>query len=385
MLQIRQKYGCFGCGVPSRSRLSGAVQCGVCRRTAPASRTSEGSSSRVTARSYALRGSGTTLAPDGAVQTPALERTRLRLSPQSLALAALATLVFACSSPAGGGATTPSAGAGGQASGNGGGGASAGTTNNGVGGGSGSGGAAQAGAGGSLPVGAAGASGSSSGGVGGGAGGAVGAAGAAGSGGSAGGSSFPDPSTFVCNAMIGVSVTADWFNGGFEAALPGDHWQLQWQSLAFVEQWADPTNAVWKAPIVSACKSDSATPDRVIFTGVNWTFTTADEWETQLTKAVETFRSKFPGVKEIDLMTMLRAPNNQICGQAGMGETNEQVVQPFVDQALAAVGAKYPNLVRILPDFYAPSCAVFQVNSPHYADGQFPVVAKVYSDYFMNH
>jgi hypothetical protein len=100
---------------------------------------------------------------------------------------------------------------------------------------------------------------------------------------------------------------------------------------------------------------------------------------------VETFKSKYPAVREIDLMTMLRAPNNQVCGDPNVGETNEQVVNPFIDDALAAVGAKYPKLVRVLQKFYAPSCAVFQTNSPHFADGQAAVIAKVYRDYFLTH
>jgi len=206
------------------------------------------------------------------------------------------------------------------------------------------------------------------------------------SGGSAGASSsFPDPSTFKCNALLGVSVTGDWFNAGFETGLPGDKWQLKWKTESFIEQWANPSDPVWSTAVISACTDASANPDRVIFTAVNWTYTTESEWETQLTKDVETFKTKYSAVKEIDLMTMLRAPNNQICGQAGQGSTNEQIVQPFVDQAMTAVGAKYPALVRILPPFYAPSCSVFLPNSPHFAAGQAAVVAQVYRDYFINH
>jgi len=41
--------------------------------------------------------------------------------------------------------------------------------------------------------------------------------------------------------------------------------------------------------------------------------------------------------------------------------------------------------VRVLPNFYAPSCAVFQTNSPHFADGQAAVVAGVYRAYFVDH
>ena len=189
----------------------------------------------------------------------------------------------------------------------------------------------------------------------------------------------------MCNAVLGVSVTADWFNAGFETGLAGDKWQLKWQSLSFVEQWADPANAVWQTPLTSACSSGSTNPDRVIFTGVNWTYTTEADWETQLTKVVETVKTKYPAVREIDLTTMLRAPNNQVCGDPSVAATNEQVVQPFIDQALTAVGAKYPKLVRVLQKFYAPSCAVFQTNSPHFADGQAAVVAQVYRDYFTAH
>ena len=194
--------------------------------------------------------------------------------------------------------------------------------------------------------------------------------------------SFPDPSTFACNLIIGVSVTADWFAADFEKGLDGDRWEAKTQSLAFVEQWADPANAAWSQALTSSCTSGAGDPDRVIFTGVNWTFTGEPDWETQLTKVVETLKGKYPGIREIDLMTMLRAPGNKVCGNPG---SPEQVVQPFIDQAIAAVVTKYPSLVRAAPPFYAPSCAVFLPNSPHFADGGAALVANVIRDYYGTH
>ena len=210
---------------------------------------------------------------------------------------------------------------------------------------------------------------------------------AAGSGGSPGGvtTGFPDPSSFVCNALLGVSVTGDWFGAGFETPLAGAKWQLKWKSLAFVEQWADPESSVWDEATISACSNGSANPDRVIFTGVNWTFTTEAQWETQLTAVVQTIKGKYSAVKEIDLMTMLRAPDNQECGDPSAPQTREQVVDPFVDAAVAAVAAKFPKLVRVAPAMYAPSCDSFSPNLPHFADGTAPIVAKLYSDYYLNH
>jgi len=56
-----------------------------------------------------------------------------------------------------------------------------------------------------------------------------------------------------------------------------------------------------------------------------------------------------------------------------------------VDEAIATVAAKYPNLVRVAPPFYAPSCDVFQPDSPHYAAGKAADVSKVFSAYYVNH
>jgi len=204
--------------------------------------------------------------------------------------------------------------------------------------------------------------------------------GSAGSAGSGGG--FPNPASFTCNAVLGVSVTGDWFGAGFETGLNGDKWQVKWRSLGFVEQWADPTNDIWSRPWGSPCTNGSNDPDRVIFTGVNWTFKTEAEWQTQLDAVVVTLQAKYPSLKEIDLMTMLRAPGNVDCPGA---TTPEQVVAPYIDQAIAAVVAKHPKLVRAAPAFYAPSCDVFLPNSPHFATGEAAAVAKVIRDYYASH
>jgi hypothetical protein len=196
---------------------------------------------------------------------------------------------------------------------------------------------------------------------------------------------FPDPASFVCNGMLGVSVNDDWFTAGFEDAVGSDKWQLRWRSQAFVEQWADPNNNIWTEPLVSACANGSTSPDRVLYTPVNWMYTTAAEWEPKLTAVVENIKTKYPGVKEIVLMTMVRAPNNMVCGDPQVASTKEQVTAPFLDEAIKNVAAKYPTLVVVAPPFYAPSCDVFLKDSPHYAAGGAAKVSKVFSDYFVNH
>jgi hypothetical protein len=184
---------------------------------------------------------------------------------------------------------------------------------------------------------------------------------------------------YQCNLLMGVSVTYDWFTSGFENGVDGSRWEAMAPSQAlvsFIQMWNDPNNQLWSMAKISPCTQHPDAPDRVIFTGVNWDYTTADEWVPQLDKMVKTLQMKFPGVKEIDLMTMLRAPNNMSCG------STESVVQPFIDQAIATVAPKYPGLVEISPKFFAPSCTVFTGGGPHFTDMGKMTIAKLYSDYY---
>jgi hypothetical protein len=189
----------------------------------------------------------------------------------------------------------------------------------------------------------------------------------------------PATAKFSCTIVLGVSVTYDWFTSGFETYVDDARWEAMAPSqplMAFIEVWADPNGAVWKLPKISPCASNAATPDRVIFTGVNWQYTTAAQWVSQLDAVVKVLQMKFPGVKEIDLMTMLRAPNNMSCGSA------ETVVQPFIDEAVQTVAAKSPALVRVAPRFFAPSCAVFTGGGPHFTAAGKMAIAKLYGEHY---
>ncbi|MFL5303963.1 MAG: hypothetical protein ACJ8F1_02070 [Polyangia bacterium] len=195
-----------------------------------------------------------------------------------------------------------------------------------------------------------------------------------------GGSGFSNPKSYACNLVLGVSITHDWFVGGFETSVDDAKWEAMAPDatgMAFVETWADPNGATWSFPKLSPCATNSMQPERVIFTGVNWTYTTAAQWVTALEGFVGTVQKKFPSVREIDLMTMLRAPGNMM----GPGCTStEDVVQPFIDTAIQTVVANHPQLVRAAPKFYAPSCDVFTGGGPHLTAAGKSVVAKIYGD-----
>jgi len=209
-------------------------------------------------------------------------------------------------------------------------------------------------------------------------------------GGGAGGAASTDgPAAkgYTCTLVVGVSVTHDWFTGGFELAAGIDN--ARWEGLApaqadvsFIQIWADPNAALWKMAKLSPCAMNAENPDRVIFVGVNWQYTTAAEWLTQYDAVVKTVQGKFPGVKTIYLDTLIRGPGNHNCG--GNDATSEVVVRPFIDDAIQTEVAKSPGLLKAAPKLFVPDCNVFMGAGPHFTAAGVKTVAKVYSDYYVN-
>jgi hypothetical protein len=188
--------------------------------------------------------------------------------------------------------------------------------------------------------------------------------------------------SIVCNSVLGIDSTSEWFTSGFENQVPNARWQIIYFHPGYVEDWADAGDPVWSQPITSACTTNSTNPDRVIFNAFSdpsdSTYNNATAYAAGLTKVVENLKSKYPGVKRIDLLAMTRAPNNMPC----VASNRESIVETWVDTAMAMVAANYPGLVTVSPAFYAPSCDVFASGGPHFTDAGKPIIAKLYGDYY---
>jgi hypothetical protein len=187
----------------------------------------------------------------------------------------------------------------------------------------------------------------------------------------------PKKESFVCTEVIGVSVTGDWFGAGFESGNEDERWQARWRKQAFVDLWANPDDPVWAVPLTSPCTKNSDKPDRVLFMTVNWKFTTLPEWTDSITKAVKVIKTKYPSVKRIELLTMLRGPGNKTCGDP------KTVVAPEIDEAVARVAKAFPRLVRVGPKFEVASCDVFVKGGPHFTDEGMARVANIYSSHYL--
>jgi hypothetical protein len=184
----------------------------------------------------------------------------------------------------------------------------------------------------------------------------------------------PEGAPFTCTQVMGVSVTGDWFGAGFEAAgIDAAGWQAMTRTHAFVDLWGNPKDEVWSVPVVSPCAKDAASPDRILFMAVSWELKTAAAWSAALTRVVEVLRAKYPRLRRLELLTMLRAPGNKSCGSP------MTVVAPFVDEAVAKVAAAHPDLVRVGPRLEAPSCEVFTKGGPHFTEAGMKEVARVYA------
>jgi hypothetical protein len=176
---------------------------------------------------------------------------------------------------------------------------------------------------------------------------------------------------FTCNQLVGPSPMFQWFNGGFlkQPGIDPTKWQLISVAHHYTDAWAKPGDSAWNSALDGghACADGSKTPDRVIFQATQWSHTTAAQWITDLTGIVDNIKTKWPGVKRIELMASTSAPGNMPCPAAG-GKNNETIVPSIGYEAIDAMPAKFPGLVVALPHFEV-ACKDFIGNgtAPQYA------------------
>ena len=214
-------------------------------------------------------------------------------------------------------------------------------------------------------------------------------AGQDGAAGSAGGSGGTGPSAgpFSCTLVLGLFTTSQWFNGTDpggasktflqQDGIDAKKWEGKTQKYSYVEKWADPTNSVWNAAVAGPCATNATSPDRVVFVGFSPYAPATDQdyakyhpggadqasWETTLKMAVATIKMKFPSVKEIDILTLGRAPGNVLCSNNNDVDT---IIPAFEDAAFDAVAAASDGFVKVGPKYYVPDCA----NSRHLRERQ---------------
>jgi hypothetical protein len=205
----------------------------------------------------------------------------------------------------------------------------------------------------------------------------------------------PIAGDFKCTELVGLGSTREWYQAGFETAVVNARWQLRWHHRGYIEDWADAKNPYWGMYSdgegcwrVSACAEGADAPDRVVFVALNWIYTTEQQWEIDLRKDVDAIATKYPSVRNIEIISSSRCPDRctTIDPPGTMSElTAIQTCRTpdFVDQAIAAVAASNPALVTVGPKFFSNECGAFvSLHGPHLtAAGQKEIAAKVGAHY----
>ena len=183
---------------------------------------------------------------------------------------------------------------------------------------------------------------------------------------------------FNCTRYFGINATAEWYNQGFEQLVDGAKWELVRVHSGFVDKWAEPNNGFWNTNPTSAC-AGGAKPDRIIFVGLKFEWTSEELWTTALTGVVKNLKEKFPGVKSIELATYVRAPGNKPCPQ---GPPYRSTIHASQDAAIAKVVATDPVLLKASPRFEATACSDFSGNPPHFSAGGGKKVAGIIGQHY---
>jgi len=181
---------------------------------------------------------------------------------------------------------------------------------------------------------------------------------------------------FQCTVVLGLAVTSEWYREGFENLVADDRWQAITKPHTFVDNWADPNHAVWNEQPQSPCAVRWKDPDRVLFFAANYKFTTQAEWDAALDGAIATIRKKYPNVRRLELLSMVRTPGNVSCG------SDKGVVNPVVDTAIDAAAARQPSVVAAGPRFEVKSCEDLEKGGPHFTKTGGAAVAKLIAGHY---
>jgi hypothetical protein len=174
--------------------------------------------------------------------------------------------------------------------------------------------------------------------------------------GSAGASAPAEPEKYECTQIYGGSRDGLWFSI-FEQQGRDAEWQsvfLAGSSGGYLEDWAEANNPNYARSPDSPCASQSSTPERVVFALAGWMEANQQEYYAHIASVVEQLKTRFPGVRRIELATAVRAPGNQTCH-----DDIRTTVPPAQDAAIAQVVAENPDLLTIGHKFEAESCAYF--------------------------
>jgi hypothetical protein len=201
---------------------------------------------------------------------------------------------------------------------------------------------------------------------------------------------------FTCNLVLGLFTTSQWFNGTNPGGasktflmdgVDSTRWESKTQKYSYVEKWIPSNSALWNLPFNNACASDSATPDRVIFVGFSPSSTegkTEAGWEMLLNEVIATIKMKYPSAKEIDILTMGRAPNNVLCSNNNDVDT---IIPAYEDAAYDAVAAASGGFIVVGPKYYVPDCATSYIfaNDSDYTTTASNSLATQLAAYYVAH
>jgi hypothetical protein len=151
----------------------------------------------------------------------------------------------------------------------------------------------------------------------------------------------------------------------------------------YIDLWANPADPAWNTAFDGGhmCASGAKAPDRVIFIATKAPpYPPATFYQTNMTMIVNDIKAKYPSAKRIELMTLIRAPNNVPC--TGSPTTSEQIIPAAEDQGIKAAAAAFPGLVVALPAMFVAMCSDFNPGAPQYTAAGAMDIAKVYGKYY---
>ena len=183
---------------------------------------------------------------------------------------------------------------------------------------------------------------------------------------------------YTCNLVIGIQTTSEWYRE-FDDIADDDRWEEMHKDSAHLEKWADPAHELWATEKGSPCTQNAEEPERIVFTGVQYDYTTVEQFLPDYLAVMNNIKAKYPSVKRVDVMTYTRAPNNQEC--VGEDRSEYSYIKPAQDEAIAQLVSMMPGFVFATPKWEVDQCSDFAY-CPHLDGAANEILGAKLATYF---
>jgi hypothetical protein len=180
-----------------------------------------------------------------------------------------------------------------------------------------------------------------------------------------------------CTRVLGFSVTVQWFwDGGFEALVPDNRWELLASGGYDLHRFADPSDPIYHDGV--RVQSSCGTPTRAFLqiAYLGFEHATNEQIAAGLSAAIRNIRSTWPTIEDIVVMPIVGGPNHSVCTMPDGRVVDATKMHTPLDEVIADADG-----IVVGPDLLVSTCEHFRDGMGHLSGGGPAEIARQVADF----